>query len=128
LKRVAAERDNGYQSDWLHNITANYTTDQLVFLDESSKDDHTILRRYGRALSGQAPIDTISLNRGIRYSVLPALTVNGYMAVCVVEGSIDGTEFYDFVLNDVVSRCMLSTLPVLTKLGSATQHEPVSGA
>lgn len=47
------------------------------------------------------------------------------MAVRVVEGSIVGAEFYDFVLNDVVSRCML---PVLTKLGSATQHEPVSGA
>jgi hypothetical protein len=25
------------------------------------------------------------------------------MAVRVVEGSIDGAEFYDFVLNDVVS-------------------------
>src|ERR1700733_4040431 len=45
LKRVAAERDDEYRSDWLHNITANYSADQLVFLDESSKDDRTILRR-----------------------------------------------------------------------------------
>jgi transposase len=103
LKRVAAERDDGYRSDWLHNIMTNYTANQLVFLDESSKDDRTILRRYGQAPSGQAPVDNVSLNRGIRYSILPALTINGYMAVRVVEGSIEGAEFYDFVLNDVMS-------------------------
>ena len=88
MKRVAAEREDEYRSDWLHNITANYSADQLVFLDESSKDDRTILRRYGWALRGQAPVDVVSLNRGIRCSILPALTVDGYMAVRAVEGSI----------------------------------------
>src|SRR5882757_6362815 len=89
LKRIAAERDDGYRAEWLHNITANYTANQLVFLDESSKDDRTILRRYGRATSGQSPVDLVQLNRGIRYSVLLALAVDGYMAVRAVEGSID---------------------------------------
>jgi len=128
LKRVAAECDDEYWSYWLHNITANYTANQLVFLDESSKDDCTILHRYSRALSGLDPVDTVSLNWGIRYSILPALTVDGYMAVCIVEGLIEGTEFYDFILIDVVSTCNLSSLPALTKLGSATQHEPISRA
>jgi transposase len=103
LKRIAAERDNAYRADWLHNITSNYTANQLVFLDESSKDDRVILRRYGRAIKGQRAVESVSLNRGVRYSILPALTVNGYMAVRAVEGSIDGAEFFDFVLNDVVS-------------------------
>lgn len=102
LRRVAAERDDGFRADWLHNMTTNYTAEQLVFLDESSKDDRTILPRYGWSLSGQTPFDSVRLNRGIRYSVLPALTIDGYMAVRVVEGSIDGAEFYDFVLNDVL--------------------------
>ena len=39
----------------------------------------------------------------MRYSILPALSLDGYMAVRVVEGSIDGAEFYDFVVNEVVS-------------------------
>ena len=103
LKRVAAERDDEYRADWLHNMTSNYTADQLVFLDESSKDDRVILRRYGWAIQGQHAIESASLNRGVRYSILPALTVDGYMAVRAVEGSIDGAEFFDFVLNDVVS-------------------------
>ena len=102
LKRIAAEQDNAYRTDWLHNMTSNYTADQLVFLDESSKDERVILRRYGRAIEGQRAIEDVSLNRGVRYSILPALTVDGYMAVRVVEGSIDGAEFFDFVLNDVV--------------------------
>ncbi|KAG2346613.1 hypothetical protein BDR05DRAFT_878106 [Suillus weaverae] len=67
LKRAAAERDDGFRADWLHNMTTNYTAEQLVFLDD----------------------------------VLPALTIDGYMAVRVVEGSIDGAEFYDFVVNDL---------------------------
>jgi hypothetical protein len=84
-------------------MTSNYTADQLVFLDESSKDDRAILRRYGRAIRGQPAIENVSLNRGVRYSILPALTIDRYMAVRAVEGSIDGAEFFDFVLNDVVS-------------------------
>jgi hypothetical protein len=105
LKRTATEQDNAYCADWLHNMTSNYTADQLVFLDESSKDDRVILRRYGRAIQGQLAIESTSLNRGVRYSILPALTIDGYMAVRAVEGSIDGAEFFDFVLNDVVSLC-----------------------
>ena len=32
-------------------MTTNYTADQLVFLDESSKDERVVLWRYGRAPS-----------------------------------------------------------------------------
>lgn len=112
LKRIAAERDDEYRADWLHNMTSNYTADQLVFLDESSKDDRVILRRYGRAISGRDAVENVSLNKGVRYSILPALTIDGYMAVRAVEGSIDGAEFFDFVLNDVVS--LLSCLYVVS--------------
>jgi len=103
LKRFAAERDDAYRADWLHNMTSNYTADQLVFLDKSSKDDRVILRRYGWAIQGQHATESAHLNRGVRYSILPALTIDGYMAVRAVEGSIDGAEFFDFVFNDVVS-------------------------
>lgn len=45
----------------------------------------------------------VPLDRGIRYSILPALSIDGYLTVHVVEGSIDSAEFYDFVVNDVVN-------------------------
>ena len=75
----------------------------MVFLDESSKDGHTIFRKYGRAPLGERPVIQESVDRGTRYSILPAITVDGYIAVRVVEGSVDGAEFFDFVLHDVVS-------------------------
>ncbi|KAG1886423.1 uncharacterized protein F5891DRAFT_920842, partial [Suillus fuscotomentosus] len=96
LKRIAAEQDDGFRADWLHNMIANYTAEQLVFLDESSKDDRTILPRHCWS--------HVRLNGGIRYSVPPALTIDGFLTVRGIEGStIDGAEFYDFVVNDVES-------------------------
>ena len=43
LKRAATERNDAYRTEWIINMTMNYTADQLVFLDESSKDDHVVL-------------------------------------------------------------------------------------
>ena len=63
-------------------MTMNYMADQLVFLDESSKDDCVVLQQYGRAPSGQDAVQHVSLNRGVQYSILPALSLDGYMDVC----------------------------------------------
>ena len=41
LKQVAAEHDDAYCMEWISNMTTNSTADQLVFLDESSKDEWT---------------------------------------------------------------------------------------
>jgi transposase len=102
MRRAAAERDHGLRANWMYNVLNTYTADQMVILDESSKDDRTLIRKYGRAMSGDDPVLTVALDRGIRYSILPALTLDGYLAVRAVEGSIDGEEFFDFIVNDLV--------------------------
>ena len=103
LRKAATERDDVAWAEWITYMTANYTACQMVILDESSKDSRTIIQKYGHALRGEDPVLAVSLDWGIRYSILPALTLDGYITVRVVEGSIDGAEFYDFVVNDVVS-------------------------
>ena len=102
LQKAAAEQDDIARSEWLLEITTLYSADQLVVLNKTSKDDRTIIWKYGHALSGEDPFVEVSLDRGVCYSILPALTIDGYLAVRVIEGSIDGAEFYDFVVNDVV--------------------------
>jgi hypothetical protein len=87
----------------MHEVLTNYTAEQMVLLDESSKDGHTLFCQYGRAPIGETPRESMVHDRGIRYSILPALTFDGYIAIRVVEGSIDGEEFFDFVVKDVVS-------------------------
>jgi transposase len=103
LQKAAAEQDNQAREGWLHDVLMNFAADQLIFLDESSKDNRTVFRRYGCAMAGERAIEVVPLDRGVRYSILPALTLDGYLAVRVVEGSIDGAEYYDFVLKEVVS-------------------------
>ena len=49
FKWVAAKRDNAYHMEWMLIMTMNYTADQLVFLNESCKDDCVVLHRYGHA-------------------------------------------------------------------------------
>jgi len=104
LRKVAAERDEEARNAWLHEVMATYSAVELVFLDESSKDDRTLIRHYGRAASGETPVEVVSFDRGERYSILPALTLDGYIAIRVVPDSVDGAELYDFVLNDVLPK------------------------
>lgn len=103
MRRAALERDDTLRAVWLEDTLLRYTADEMVFLDESSKDGHTIFRKYGRSLRGERPVIQQSQDRGTRYSILPAITVDGYIAVRVVVGSVDGAEFFDFVLNELVS-------------------------
>jgi len=103
-------------------VLSTYSAEQLVVLDESSKDGRTLIRKYGRALSGDDAVLNVSLDRGIRYSILPALTLGGYIAIRAVEGSIDAGEFFDFVVDDVVSLYCLGTCYEANQL-EAPLHE-----
>ena len=73
----------------LYGMDINYTADQPVFLNESNKDDRVVLHRYGCTPSGQDPVHHVSLNHGVRHSILPAFSLSG---VRVMEESIDGVE------------------------------------
>ncbi|KAL1675150.1 hypothetical protein EV122DRAFT_172864, partial [Schizophyllum commune] len=56
---------------------------------ESSKDDRTIYRHYGRAVSGRRAVVQTNFNRGERFSLVAAMSVDGYVASRVVPDSVD---------------------------------------
>lgn len=41
--------------------------------------------------------------RGERYSIIAALTLDGYITQHIVPGSLDGEEFFDFTTQDLMS-------------------------
>lgn len=120
LRRTAVQRDDITRAQWLADITSRFTAQQLVFADESSKDNRTTSRHYGRAPAGERACEVQSFNRSIRYSILPALSVDGILTVRVVRGSVDSVEFYDWVLKDLVSSSYACRGSLLTL------HLPVS--
>ncbi|KAL5534821.1 hypothetical protein ACEPAG_1285 [Sanghuangporus baumii] len=104
LHKAAAERDEVARAQFRQYAQDNWVANQLVFVDETSKDDRTIYRHYGRSILGKAAEFSAPFVRGQCYSMIAALTVDGYMNTRVVEGSVDGDEFQDFIANDVLPR------------------------
>jgi transposase len=107
LHKAASERDEVAREEFRTYIREHLVVDQVITADESSKDDRTIFRRFGRAPQGhQASIDA-DFVRGDHYSIVAAMSINGYMATRVVPGSVDGDEFFEFIVEDVVSNYLV---------------------
>ncbi|KZV59585.1 hypothetical protein PENSPDRAFT_546551, partial [Peniophora sp. CONT] len=69
---------------------------------EQDPDDCTIFRRYGWAPRGERAQIEAQFIRGNRYSVVEGLAVDGPVATRVVEGSVNGAELFDFIVEDIL--------------------------
>ena len=109
LCRAAAERDEDFRQEWKEGINAHFTASQMIFVDETSKDERTIYWHYGRAVAGRRVTISADFVRGEQYSMVAALSLDGYEAVRVVPGFVDGEEFLNFIVDDVVCSTIYST-------------------
>lgn len=80
-----------------------YLREQLVFIDESAKDDRTQHRRFGYSLSGTRAEKNCIYVRGKRYTLEATLGVSGIIAHKIKEGAMSSDDFYNFVTQDLVS-------------------------
>ena len=105
LLKIASERDQQLRDEWNEQIRNNFspTGNQLIFIDEASKNDHDTACRYGRSLSGKRAEFVDVFVRGDRYSIAAALSIDGYIATRVVPGSFNSIDFAGFVAEEVVS-------------------------
>ena len=78
---------------------SQWTAEQLVFLDESAASERNKDRKFGWAPVGVPAAVSTLLKRSERWSVLPAYTVNGYMAWEIRQGSYT-TEFFNAFVQD----------------------------
>jgi len=103
LQKAALERNELVRAHYLATIGDHYTRNQLIFLDESAKDERSLSRLYGYSPRNTPAQKKVVFVRGKRYTILPALTMEGFVAVDIFEGSCDKKKFVDFVLGQVVS-------------------------
>ena len=80
-----------------------YSREQLVFIDESAKDDKTHHRKFGYSLSGTRAEKNCIYIHGKHYTLKAALGISGIIAYKIKEGARTSDDFYDFVTQDLVS-------------------------
>jgi transposase len=102
VSRAALERNEDLRAIWIAEY-GDIPREFFVWLDESSIDDSTNHRHNGWALTGLACVSREMFLRGHRYSILPALTVDGIVALDIVEGSINKDLFITFLKEQIVS-------------------------
>ena len=79
-----------------------FRPEQFVFIDETSKDERSLSRAYGYSLKNMRVEKHMVFIRGRRYTILPALTLDGFIAAEIIEGSCNKEQFQTFILTQVV--------------------------
>jgi hypothetical protein len=102
VSKQAAERDEHLRAVWEGEMAQYDDPDLFVFLDESSVDNKTGQRKEGRSRRGTPCVRRATFICGTRYSILPALTVDGIMAMDIFPGSVDRERFLLFLCEQVV--------------------------
>lgn len=82
---------------------AQYLPEEIGFVDEMSKDERTWGRRYGRSKKGKRAEKSQPFVRGRRTSTEALLTLDGFVAGTVVEGSMTKELFLEWLEFNVVS-------------------------
>lgn len=101
LRRIALECCPDKRAAYIARI-GQYSPEQLGFIDETSKDDRTPARCYGRSKKGRKAQKRQRFVRGKRLTATGLLMMDGMMASRVVQGSMDGEMFCSFLEEEVV--------------------------
>ena len=103
-RQVAAQRSQDLRDWWMQRLVG-WRGNQLVYLDESASSERTGERPTGWAPIGDTPTLIRSLKRHKRWSILPAIALEGYIAYTIHQGSITTEIFNDFVRYQVLPLC-----------------------
>ena len=103
VRRRAQQRSDELRAAFRGRSTM-WSAHQLVFLDETASNERTGDRKFGWSPIGKESEVFSTLKRSERWSILPALDVDGYFACHIFQGSINKERFIDF-LSEVLKHC-----------------------
>lgn len=104
LRILAKERSQDQRDDFVLKVSQYHHT-QLIYIDESASNKHTVHRKKGWSLFGIKPTFSRPLKRQERYSILPAYYSDGILCYIIHHGSIKGYRFEWFLEEVVLPRC-----------------------
>ena len=79
-----------------------YNVQQFVWLDETGSDRRDHMRKFGYSLVGEPPIYHHLLHQGKRISAIAAMSTAGLVTYELVDGSVDGHKFLEFVQRKLI--------------------------
>ena len=96
IQYVALQRSEECRARYMAEISM-YDPTMFVWIDETGCDRRNSQRRYGYGVRGMPPRDHRLLIRGVRYSGIAVMSMEGVHDVQLVEGSVNGDKFEEFV-------------------------------
>lgn len=118
--------DPGLRNLWRVELR-QYAPELLVYIDETFASGRSSGRKRGWSPIGFPLRVPRSGLKGSRCSILPALTIDGYLALDIFEGSFNTERFNDFIRCHVLPRCGAHGEPrsVLVIDNCSTHHSEV---
>ncbi len=101
IQTLARQRSVDYRA-YFRATVADFTSDQLVWLDETGSDARNHIRKYGYSLRGITPVYLRLLVIGRRVSAITAISNDGLVGVELTHGSVNGDVFADFVRGTLI--------------------------
>jgi hypothetical protein len=95
--RCALERNEQDRIEYQALIKTYFRPEQLVFADESHFNRLTMRRPYAWSKQGERATRHELFLRGTKYSILPAISLDGILHLEVLKHAITGDTFYQFV-------------------------------
>jgi len=96
MHHVAIQQSEVCRGKFMAEISM-YDPSMLIWLDETGCDGRNTIRKCGYSLRGMPISDHRLLVRGVRYSAIPVVSMEGIHDVYVTEGTVDGKRFSEFV-------------------------------
>ena len=96
IRQVAVQRCSILRGKFMAEMSL-FSSNQLVWIDETGCRNKDCVRAAGYALRGMTPVRTRFLTRGQRVSCVAAVACDGLVAVEMTRDTVDSTFFFDFV-------------------------------
>ncbi len=104
IAKEAAQRDPELRSAWIQKLS-EWNAAQLIFIDETGLNRACGYRTRGRATKGQRIRLAQPARMRENYSILPALSMDGYIACKAYKGGVNQKTFNAFIRDDVLPFC-----------------------
>jgi transposase len=96
IERVMTEQDAVARNDYTARM-CQYDANQVVFVDESAYNERTCESKYGWSAKGTPCRVRLPGRRSKRWSILPAISTEGYIDSEVYHGSFNAERFITFI-------------------------------